>query len=131
MYISILKSKIHRARVTHADLHYEGSCSLDTDLIQAAGLTVHEHIHVWNITRGSRLETYVIPAPAGSGIVQMNGAAAHHTKKGDLVIITSFGHVPTAEIKKHKPKIVFVDKKNKITRTTNKSGTPGEKLPIR
>ena len=130
MYVSILKSKIHRARVTAADLHYEGSCSLDTHLMKAASLVVHEHIHVWNITRGSRLETYVIPAPQGSGIVQMNGAAAHHTKKGDLVIITSFGHVPMRDLKKHKPKIVFVDKNNKVVRITDKSGSV-EKLPIR
>ena len=122
MILSVLKSKIHRARVTAADLHYEGSCSIDLDLIEAAHLFTHEHIHVWNVTRGSRLETYVIPAPRGSGIIQMNGAAAHHTKKGDLIIITSFGYLPEKQIKKFKPHIVFLDGHNKIKRMARKSG---------
>ena len=130
MYLTLLKSKIHRARVTSADLHYEGSCSIDEKLIKAAGLHIHEHIHVWNITRGTRLETYVIPAPADSGIIQMNGAAAHHTKKNDLIIITAFGHVLASSVKKHQPKIVFVDDKNGVKRISRKSGY-AEKLPIK
>ena len=130
MFVSVLKSKLHRARVTHADLHYEGSCSIDTALMKASNLSTHEHIHVWNITRGTRLETYVIPAEKNSGIIQMNGAAAHHAKKDDLIIITSFGYIDGKKIKKHKPTIVFVDKHNRVREITHKSGRL-EKLPVR
>lgn len=130
MFVTLLKSKLHRVRVTCADLHYEGSCSIDTNLMKAARLSAHEHIHVWNITRGTRFETYVIPAPKGSGMVQMNGAAAHRAKKGDLVIVTSFGLVAEKELKNYKPVIVFVDKNNRVKDITYKSGRP-EKLPVR
>ncbi len=130
MFLTMLKAKIHRVRVTHADLHYEGSCSIDTELLAASGILPNEHIHVWNITRGSRLETYALPAAAGSGIIQMNGAAAHHAKKGDLIIITSFALVPAKDAKKHKPRIVFVDAKNGIKEIARKSGRI-DKLPIK
>lgn len=130
MLVTLLKSKIHRVRVTEADLHYEGSCSIDADLMKAANISSHEHIHVWNITRGTRLETYAIPASSGSGTIKMNGAAAHRAKKGDLIIITSFALVPHTELKKHKPYIVFVDKNNRIKDITHVSGRP-EKLPVR
>ncbi len=122
MYTTLLKSKIHRARVTEAELHYEGSCSIDLGLMKAAGLAPHEHVHVWNITNGNRFVTYVIPASRGSGMIKINGAAAHQAKKGDLVIITSFAHYDTKEAKRHKPKIVFVDEKNRIKRVVAKSG---------
>ena len=128
MLTTILKSKIHRARVTKADLHYEGSCSVDVDLMKAADLVAHEHVHIWNVTRGSRFETYVIPAPKGSGMIQINGAAAHHAKKNDLVIISSFVHLPRQKALKHKPKIVFVDKNNRIREISRKSGRP-DRLP--
>ncbi|OGP13347.1 MAG: aspartate 1-decarboxylase [Deltaproteobacteria bacterium RIFCSPLOWO2_02_FULL_50_16] len=122
MQRSLLKSKIHRATVTQADLDYEGSISIDEDLMKAANLITHEHVHVWNITQGTRFETYVIPAPAGSGMIQINGAAAHLAKKADKVIITSFTTLPARKIKRHKPKIVFVNDANKITRIANTSG---------
>lgn len=122
MYTTLLKSKLHRARVTEADLHYEGSCSIDADLMKAAGLIAHEHIHVWDVTNGSRFETYVIEAPRGSGMVKINGAAAHHAKKGDLVIITSFAHYDAREAKKHTPKIVLVDNHNRVKKIIAKSG---------
>lgn len=120
----MLKSKIHRAKVTCAELHYEGSISIDASLMKAANLVTHEHVHVWNISNGNRLETYVIPAPAGSGMIQINGAAAHLAKKGDFVIITSFAHLSEKKLKKHKPKIVFVDGKNQIKKVSRISGTP-------
>ncbi|MBI3541274.1 MAG: aspartate 1-decarboxylase [Deltaproteobacteria bacterium] len=129
MYIGILKSKIHRARVTEADLHYEGSCTISRDLMKAANLVDHEHVHIWNVNRGTRFETYVIPAPQGSGIIKINGAAAHQAKKGDLVIICSFGHMTPAEAKKHKPKIVFVDDQNRVKRIASKSGS-ADPMPI-
>lgn len=122
MFRTMLKSKIHRATVTMADLHYEGSVTIDTNLMKAANLITHEHVHIWDVTNGSRFETYVIPGAKGSGVIQINGAAAHLAKKGDHVIITSFSHFNPKEAKTHKPKIVFVDEKNRIKRTTNKSG---------
>lgn len=123
MYTTLLKSKIHRARVTEAELHYEGSCSIDLDLMKAADLVAHEHVHIWDITNGNRFETYVIPAPKGSGMIKINGAAAHQAKEGDLVIVTSFAHYDAKESKKHKPKVVFVDDKNRIKRIADKSGS--------
>lgn len=124
VHITILNSKIHRARVTSADKHYEGSISIDANLMKAADLVHHQHVHVWNVTTGSRFETYAIPAPKSSGMIQINGAAAHHAKKGDLVIISSFAHIPRAKAKSHKPKVVFVDDKNRVKKITRMSGSP-------
>lgn len=129
MFLTVLKSKIHRARVTSADLHYEGSCSIDSGLMKAAHLVPHEHIHVWNVSTGTRFETYVIPAPKGSGIIQLNGAAAHHAKTGNLVIISSFAHIKMKEVSKHKPQIVFVDAKNRVKKISHKSGSK-DPLPV-
>ena len=92
MLRQIMKSKIHRARVTRADLEYEGSITIDPILMEAANLVTHEHVHVWNVTSGARFETYALEGERGSGTVQVNGAAAHHAKRDDPVIITSFGH---------------------------------------
>jgi aspartate 1-decarboxylase len=122
MQRSLLKSKIHRATVTQADLEYEGSISIDQDLMKVGDLITHEHVHVWNVTQGTRFETYVIPAPKGSKMIQINGAAAHLAKKGDKVIITSFTTLSSLKAKRHKPKIVFVDDNNDVTRTTRESG---------
>jgi len=115
--------------VTEAELHYEGSCSIDTDLMKSSGLVAHEHIHIWNVTNGNRFETYVIPAPKGSGMVKINGAAAHQAKKGDLIIITSFAHYDEKAMKKHQPKVVFVDGKNRVKKIARKSGSD-DPLPI-
>lgn len=128
-YTTLLKSKIHRARVTEAELHYEGSCSIDQGLMKASELIAHEHVHIWNVSNGNRFETYVIPAPKGSGMVKINGAAAHQAKKGDLIIITSFAHYDEKAVKKHKPKIVFVDEKNRVKRIARKSGSD-DPLPV-
>ncbi|MDO8461362.1 MAG: aspartate 1-decarboxylase [Deltaproteobacteria bacterium] len=122
MFRTLLKSKIHRARVTQADLHYEGSITLDQNLMKAAALHEHEFVHIWDITNGNRFETYVIPGTKGSGTVQINGAAAHLVKKNDLVIIASFVSVDEKKLKKHQPKIVFVNHQNKIVKETRKSG---------
>lgn len=122
MIQTLLKSKIHRARVTQADLHYEGSITLDQNLMTAASLHEHEFVHIWNITNGNRFETYVIPGPKGSGTVQINGAAAHLVKKNDLVIIASFVGLDEKKLKKHRPKVIFVDRHNRIVKQTNKSG---------
>lgn len=109
-----LKSKIHRATVTDADVEYEGSVSIDKDLMDAAGLLESEFVHIWNVTNGHRLKTYVMEGRAGSGEVVINGAAAHRMKKGDLVIISSFHFLSDEENVHAKPIKVFVDDKNKI-----------------
>ncbi len=115
--------------MTQADLHYEGSCSIDADLMKTSHLVAHEHVHIWNVSNGNRFETYVIPAPKGSGMIKINGAAAHQAKKGDLVIITSFAHYNTAEVKKHRPRIVFVDVTNRVKKIASKSGSD-DPLPV-
>lgn len=120
----ILKSKIHRATVTQADLHYVGSIAIDRELMDAADLIENEQVVIADITNGSRLETYVIPAPAGSGSIGINGAAAHLVNAGDLVIIMSYATVEDAEARTMKPTVVHVDEKNRIIVTGEDSGEP-------
>jgi aspartate 1-decarboxylase len=110
----MFKSKIHRATVTQADLDYEGSLTLDRNLLEAADILPGEQVHVWNVTRGTRLQTYAITGEAGSGVVCINGAAAHLMGPGDLVIIATFTDLDDAEARKHRPKVVLVDSKNRI-----------------
>ena len=114
MQRTMFKSKIHRATVTHADLNYEGSVTIAADLLEAANILPHEHVHIWNITRGSRIETYTLEGPAGSGLICINGAAAHLNKPGDLVIIASFASYDEAELERYEPTVVLVDDKNQI-----------------
>lgn len=114
MWIEVLKSKIHRATVTRADLHYIGSITIDEDLMDAANLIENERVHIYNITNGERLETYVIKGKRGSGEIGINGAAAHKAKEGDLVIIVSYASMDFEEAKKHKPIIVFPKAGNKL-----------------
>lgn len=114
MNVQMLRTKIHRLTVTDAHLDYQGSITLDTDLIQAAGLLEHEKVQVVNVTNGERFETYVIPGPAGSGTVCVNGAAAHLAKTGHIVIVMAFASMPFEEAKKFKPVLVMVDEKNKV-----------------
>ncbi len=111
---TIFTSKIHRATVTHADLDYEGSVTIDEDLLEAAGILEYEAVHVWNITRGTRLQTYAIRGERGSGVICINGAAAHLNKPGDLVILATFAEMEDAEARTHAPKVVLVDAKNRI-----------------
>ncbi len=106
--------KIHRATITHADLHYEGSVTIDGALMDAADMLEHEEVHVWNVTRGTRLATYALRGEAGSGVVCINGAAAHHNGPGDLVILATFGEMSDDEARFHRPKVVFVDAQNRI-----------------
>jgi len=111
---TLFKSKIHRATVTQADLDYEGSVSIDEDLLDAAGIWEFEAVHVWNITRGTRLQTYAIKGERGSGIICINGAAAHLNKPGDLVILATFAELEESEGRSFKPTVVLVDSRNKI-----------------
>ena len=117
--------KIHRATVTHADLDYEGSVTIDGALLDAAGLLEHEEVHVWNVTRGTRLVTYTLRGPEGSGVVCINGAAAHHNRPGDLVILATYGELTDAEARAHRPKVVFVDAANRIVQAGAEIAGPG------
>ena len=119
--------KIHRATVTQADLDYEGSVTIDADLLDAAGILVHEEVQIWNVSNGNRLATYALEGPRGSGVVCINGAAAHLVDPGDLVILASFGELDDAEARVHEPKVVFVDCQNRITGTG--AERPGPMLP--
>jgi aspartate 1-decarboxylase len=114
MRLNIFKSKIHRATVTHADLDYEGSVTIDRDLLDAAGILPNEAIHIWNVTRGTRLVTYALEGPAGSGAVCVNGAAAHLNRTGDLVILATFADMEPEEARVHRPTVVRVDSGNRI-----------------
>ncbi len=109
MYLQILKSKIHRARVTEANLNYIGSITIDMDLVDAAGLYPNEKVHIVNINNGERIETYVIPGERGSGKIGINGAAAHKFSVGDLVIIMAYAQMTPEEMASHKPKVIFPD----------------------
>ncbi len=109
----LFKSKIHRATVTQADLDYEGSVTIDKDLLQAADILPYEKVAVWNVTRGTRLETYALEGESGSGVICINGAAAHLNQPGDLVILATFAEVEEAEATSWKPTVVFVDGKNR------------------
>ena len=126
MIRTMLKSKIHRATVTQADLHYVGSIAIDRDLMDAADLLEGEKVAIGDITNGARLETYVIPAPRGSGIIGVNGAAAHLVHAGDLVIIMNYAQYEDAEARALNPRVVHVDERNRIV---SLGADPGEPVP--
>jgi len=126
---SFLRSKIHRATVTHADLHYEGSLSIDRTLMEAADIAPFEEVHVWNVTRGTRLSTYAIAGEIGSGVVCINGAAAHLVSPGDLVIIAAFTWMDDEAARRHEPKVVFVDEHNRMRE--KRAEVPGPRMPER
>jgi aspartate 1-decarboxylase len=120
------KSKIHRATVTQADLDYEGSIAIDTDLLKAADVLPYEMVQIFDINNGERFETYAIPGEAGSGTMCVNGAAARLVQRGDLLIVLSYTMMEDKEALGHKPRVVFVDSRNQIVETTNKVATGGD-----
>ena len=120
----MMKSKIHRATVTQADLHYVGSISIDQDLMEASDLLEGEKVAIVDVTNGARLETYAIPAPRGSGMIGINGAAAHLVHEGDLVIIISYAMVDDAEARTLKPTVVHVDAHNRVVKLGDDAGEP-------
>jgi aspartate 1-decarboxylase len=126
MQRTMLKSKIHRATVTQADLHYVGSVTVDEDLMEAADLLPGEQVAIVDITNGARLETYVISGPRGSGVIGINGAAARLVHPRDLVILIAYGIMDTAEARTFEPRVVFVDADNRICGTGH---DPAEALP--
>jgi aspartate 1-decarboxylase len=110
----MLKAKLHRVHVTHAELDYEGSCAIDDDLLDAADIREYQQIDIYNITNGERFTTYAIRAQRGSGIISVNGAAAHKARPGDLVIIASYAMYNEIELQKYHPQLVYVDEHNRI-----------------
>lgn len=120
-------SKIHRAVITHADLDYEGSCTIDADLMEAADILPHQELHVWNVTQGTRLVTYALAGPRGSGVICINGAAAHGNTPGDLCILATFGEMDEADARTYEPKVVMVDSQNRIH--SMRAEIPGPQMP--
>ncbi|WP_114973460.1 aspartate 1-decarboxylase [Rhodoferax ferrireducens] len=115
MFRTLLKSKIHRVAVTHCELHYEGSCAIDEDLLEASNMAENEQIHIWNINNGERFITYAIKGERGSGMISVNGSAARRAAVGDLIIIAAFAQVHDDQVAAHVPRLVFVNDKNKQT----------------
>lgn len=116
-----LKSKLHHARVTHAELEYEGSCAIDSALLDAVGILENEQIQIYNLNNGERFTTYAIKAPAGSGIISVNGAAAHKANPGDRVIICTYAWLNQEELKIHRPRVAQLDADNRIVSTRKES----------
>ncbi|APO93692.1 aspartate 1-decarboxylase [Xanthomonas vesicatoria] len=119
MHLSLLKTKIHRATVTHSELNYEGSIAIDGLLLDATGIREFEQVHIWDVTNGARFSTYAIRADEGSGIMSLNGGAARHVQVGDLIIVAAFASMSEAEAETFKPTLVYVDGNNKITHTNH------------
>jgi aspartate 1-decarboxylase len=117
MHLSLLKTKIHRATVTHSELNYEGSIAIDGLLLDATGIREFEQVHIWDVTNGARFSTYAIRADEGSGIISLNGGAARHVQVGDLIIIAAFASMSEQEADQFQPTLVYVDGHNRITHT--------------
>ncbi len=114
MLVTMLRCKLHRATVTECDLHYEGSLSIDADLIKASGLLINERVEIYNIDNGERFATYVIEGKGGSGEIGLNGAAARKACVGDKIIICSYSYMTEVEAKTHKPSVIIIDEANKF-----------------
>ncbi|MDR3289346.1 MAG: aspartate 1-decarboxylase [Peptococcaceae bacterium] len=131
MFLTLMKSKIHRATVTEANLNYVGSVTIDEDLLDAAGIFANEKVQIVNNNNGARLETYAIPGERGSGVVCLNGAAARLVQPGDVVIIIAYGLFTEAEAAAHQPKVVFADERNRVLEVARAeihgtTGSPGK-----
>ena len=116
MQRTMLKSKLHRVTTTHAELHYEGSCAIDENLLDAANIREYEQIDIWNVNNGERFTTYAIRGERGTGIISVNGSAARRAAPGDLLIIATFAVYNEVELEKHNPQLVYVDAQNRIVR---------------
>lgn len=116
MQITVLKAKFHSARVTHSELEYEGSCAIDGNLLDKAGIHEYEQVQIYNVNNGERFTTYVIRAEDYSRIISVNGAAAHKANPGDRVIICAYGVINETEVKKYKPTLIYLDEENNIVR---------------
>ncbi len=118
MQLNLLKCKLHRACVTHAELDYDGSCAIDRDLMQLAGILPYEQIQIYNITNGERFTTYAIEAEAGSRVISVNGAAAHKAAPGDRVIICAYAVLEQRDVADFKPTLVYLNERNQVERTS-------------
>ena len=114
MQRTMLQAKLHRVRVTHSELHYEGSCAIDENLLDASGIREYQQIDIYNITNGERFTTYAIRAQRGSGVISVNGAAAHKANSGDLLIIAAYAVYNELELQKYHPELVYVNEHNRI-----------------
>ena len=123
MQLTMLKSKLHRVSVTHSELHYEGSCAIDEDLLDAADIKEYQQIDIYNVNNGERFTTYAIRAQRGSGVISVNGAAAHKANPGDLLIIATYAIFSESEWQNFNPQLVYVDAKNCIVDKRNKIPT--------
>ncbi|WP_458526694.1 aspartate 1-decarboxylase [Onishia taeanensis] len=119
MYTIMLKAKLHMARVTHAVLNYEGSCAIDGELLDMAGIRENEQIQIYNVEGGQRFTTYAIRAEEGSKVISVNGAAAHQASVGDRVIICSYAHYDDREVEQHQPALVYLQEGNTVSHTSN------------
>ncbi len=119
MQSTMLKCKLHRVRVTHVELEYEGSCAIDSELLDSAGIREYEQIHIYNVSNGERFVTYAIRAEAGSGIISVNGGAARRAARGDIVVICAYASLNQQELATFKPTLVYVDEANRITHVKN------------
>ncbi|MDP6197872.1 MAG: aspartate 1-decarboxylase [Porticoccaceae bacterium] len=119
MMSNFLKAKLHMASITQAELWYDGSCAIDSDLLELAGMREFEQIDIYNVSNGERLTTYIIAAEAGSGIISMNGAAARKCQVGDRIIIATYAGLSEVEAEQHQPKLVYLNEDNTVERTTN------------
>ncbi len=119
MQLTLLKAKLHQARVTHSELEYEGSCAIDAELLNKAGIHEYEQIHIYNLNNGERFITYAIRAQAGSRVISINGAAAHKAEPGDRVIICAYARLAQHEVSSFKPTLVYLDADNNIKRTSD------------
>jgi len=118
MQLTLLKAKLHRVFVTHAELEYEGSCAIDSDLLVLAGIREYEQLHIYNVDNGQRFVTYAIRAEAGTGIISVNGAAAHRADVGHKLITCTYASFNEAEVANFEPHLVYVDESNQVTRTS-------------
>ncbi len=123
MHLTMLKAKLHQARVTQSELEYEGSCAIDGNLLDEAGIHEYEQIQIYNLANGNRFTTYAIRGEVGSGMISVNGAAAHQASPGDRVIICSYVQLEQKEVQNFKPKLVYLNEKNQITHT-------GDQIPV-
>jgi aspartate 1-decarboxylase len=119
MRLTLLRAKLHQACVTHSELEYEGSCAIDSCLLEAAGIYEYEQIHVYSLANGERFTTYAIRAESGSRVLSVNGAAAHLAKPGDRIIICAYTELDQHEVPNFKPTLVYLDESNSIVRTSN------------
>lgn len=114
MILTMLKAKLHGATVTQCDLHYEGSVSIDRELLRISGILPHEQVEIWNVTNGARITTYTLEAPGGSGVIGINGAAARHFAVGDTVIIAAFCGLEADAARRHEPVVILLDPENRV-----------------